>query len=347
VSSSKSENGLLMAAELREAPDVVRRQSDILARPLAKLDSLLKTKPPRVVVTCARGSSANAASFGKYLIERHLGIPVAAAAPSIVSVYRKGLRLEGQLFLAISQSGRSEDLVESASWARASGALTVALVNDTNSPLSSACDIILPMAAGPELNVAATKTFVSSIAALLSLVAAWANEPEMTAALDRLPDRLASAAELDWTQALNVLSAAESLVALGRGPTLAIAQEASLKLKEVCNIHAEAFSGAEFQHGPIALVSSGYPVLIFMPTDASASNLAALAADLRRKGASVLIASNGSGMTGQLPVLASDHPGTDAVCLIQSFYALAIRLAQHRGVDIDQPRHLRKITWTR
>jgi glutamine---fructose-6-phosphate transaminase (isomerizing) len=347
VSSSKGKNGLLMAAELREVPDVVRRQSETLTRPLAELATLLTKAPPRVVVTCARGSSANAASFGKYLIERHLGIPVAAAAPSIVSVYRKGLRLEGQLFLAISQSGRSEDLVESASWARASGALTVALVNDTNSPVSSACDIILPMAAGPELNVAATKTFVSSIAALLSLVAAWVNDPKMTAALDRLPDRLASAAELDWAQALSVLSATESLVALGRGPTLAIAQEASLKLKEVCNIHAEAFSGAEFQHGPIALVSSGYPVLIFMPTDASASNLAALAADLRRKGASVLITANTHGLGDQLLVLPPDHPDTDAVCLIQSLYALAIRLAQHRGIDVDQPRHLRKITRTR
>ena len=169
----------------------------------------------------------------------------------------------------------------------------------------------------------------------------------MKAALDRLPDRLASTARLDWTQGLSVLSAAESLVVLGRGPTLAISQEASLKLKEVCNVHAEAFSGAEFQHGPIALVSSGYPVLIFMPTDAAASNLAALAGDLRRKRASVLITANSGGVSGQLPALAPDHPDTDAVYLIQSLYALVIRLAQHRGIDVDQPRHLRKITRTR
>jgi glutamine---fructose-6-phosphate transaminase (isomerizing) len=347
MSSSKSKNGLLMAAELREVPDVVRRQCETLAHPLAELASLLAKAPPRVVVTCARGSSANAASFGKYLIERHLGIPVAAAAPSIVSLYRKGLRLEGQLFLAISQSGRSEDLIESASWARASGALTVALINDTNSPLSSACDTVLPMEAGPELSIAATKTFVSSVTALLNFVATWTKSAEMAVALDRLPDRLAGAADLDWSQALNPLSAAQSLVTLGRGPTFAIAQEAALKLKEVCNIHAEAFSGAEFQHGPIALVSSGYPVLIFMPTDASASNLAALAADLRRKGASVLITANTHGLGDQLLVLPPDHPDTDAVCLIQSLYALAIQLAQHRGVDVDQPRHLRKITRTR
>jgi glucosamine--fructose-6-phosphate aminotransferase (isomerizing) len=264
-----------------------------------------------------------------------------------MSVYRKSLMLEGQLFLAISQSGRSEDLIESAARAKCSGAITVALVNDTNSPLASACDIILPMGAGAELSVAATKTFVSSVAALLNLVATWTNDQKMTAALDRLPDRLASAAELDWTQTLSTFSAAQSLVTLGRGPTFAIAQEAALKLKEVCNIHAEAFSGAEFQHGPIALVSSGYPVLIFMPTDAAASNLAELGADLRRKRASVLITANGGGVSGELPVLAPDHPDTDAVCLIQSLYASAIRLAQHRGIDVDQPRHLRKITRTR
>ena len=199
MSSPISKSGLLMANELREAPDAVRLQSETLARPLTKLTALLRKSPPRVVVTCARGSSANAATFGKYLIERHLGIPVADAAPSIMSVYRRGLMLEGQLFLAISQSGRSEDLIESASLAKSSGAITVALVNDTNSPLASASDIVLPMEAGAELSVAATKTFIASVAALLNLVAAWTKDPLMTAALGRLPDGLASAAELDWT----------------------------------------------------------------------------------------------------------------------------------------------------
>jgi glucosamine--fructose-6-phosphate aminotransferase (isomerizing) len=336
-----------MATELREAPEAVRRQSQTLARPLAELATLLRNAPPRVVVTCARGSSAHAATFGKYLIERHLGIPVADAAPSIMSVYRSGLRLEGQLFLAISQSGRSEDLIESAASAKRSGAVTVALVNDTDSPLASACDIVLPMGAGAELSIAATKTFVSSVAALLNLVATWANDREMTAALDRLPDRLAAAAELDWTEPLSAFSAAQSVVTLGRGPTFAIAQEAALKLKEVCNIHAEAFSGAEFQHGPIALVSSGYPVLVFMPTDAAASYLAELAADLRGKHASVFVTADSGGLSGQLPVLAPDHSDTDAVYLIQSLYTLAIRLAELRGIDVDQPRHLRKITRTR
>ena len=119
----------------------------------------------------------------------------------------------------------------------------------------------------------------------------------------------------------------KALAILGRGPTLAIAQEASLKLKEVCNIQAEAFSGAEFQHGPIALVSKNYPVLVFMPNDEAAPNLAKVAADISRKGGLVFVTGTDDALAGALPVLPADHPETDAVCLIQSFYALAVRLA--------------------
>jgi glutamine---fructose-6-phosphate transaminase (isomerizing) len=337
----------LISTEFRQAPDVVRRQAGSLARPLSELVGLLRKRAPQVVVTCARGSSAHAATFGKYLIERYLGIPVAEAAPSITSVYRKDLRLDGQLFLAISQSGRSEDLIESTSSAKASGALTAAIVNETESPLAAACDIVLPMAAGPELSVAATKTFVASLSALLNLVAVWADENAIEAALDRLPERLTSASELDWSRTLDSRFAAGNLVMLGRGPTLAIAREASLKLKEVCNIHAEAFSGAEFQHGPITLVSEHYPVLIFAVADAAGSGLAEVAADLCRKGASVLITADSGGLGTRLPTLALDHPDADTVCLIQSFYTLAIHLARHRGINVDQPRHLRKVTRTR
>ena len=163
------------------------------------------------------------------------------------------------------------------------------------------------MDAGPELSVAATKTFVSSLTALLNFVANWANAPEMIAAIDRLPDRLSSAADLDWARAVSSTLGGKTLATLGRGPTFAIAQEAALKLKEVCNVHAEAFSGAEFQHGPIALVSSGYPIVIFMPTDVAAAHLSELAADLRGKGASVFITANDGEVGSQLPILSPDR----------------------------------------
>jgi glutamine---fructose-6-phosphate transaminase (isomerizing) len=342
-----SKRDLLMAAELRESPDIISRQSQFLTHPLRELSAHLVAKPPRVVVTCARGSSAHAANFGKYLIERYLGIPVSAAAPSITSVYNRRLHLEGQLFLAISQSGRSDDLVEATTSARKAGALTAAIVNDIGSPLAAVCDMVLPMGAGEESSVAATKSFIASLSILLNLVTAWADEHTLRSALDRLPKRLGEASQLDWTQAIGVISHAKSLATLGRGPTLAIAQEASLKLKEVCNIHAEAFSGAEFQHGPIALVSRSYPVLIFMPSDSSATPLAALATDLHRKQAAVLTTGEGAGAGCPLPVLPTECAETDAICLIQTFYGLVIQLATHRGLNIDQPRHLQKITRTR
>ena len=343
----RRENDILMETELHEAPLVVARQPELLANPLSELVARLTHTPPQVIVTCARGSSAHAANFGKYLIERHLGVPVAAVAPSIMTIYRQGLRLKGQLFVTISQSGHSDDLVEAASSARAIGALTAAIVNDTHSPLASACEIVLPMAAGEEWSVAATKTFVASVAVLLRLVANWASQRALQDAIDRLPDRLAEAAQVDWSNAIDALSAANSLAILGRGPTLAIAQEASLKLKEVCNIQAEAFSGAEFQHGPIAMVSERYPVLILMPTDEAALNLAGVATDVSRKSSSVFVTGIRAGVVGVLPVLPPEQAETDAVCLIQSFYRLAVRVAERRGINVDQPRHLKKITRTR
>jgi glucosamine--fructose-6-phosphate aminotransferase (isomerizing) len=332
------------AHEFREAPDALRRQSQLICDPLAELVRHLRGRPPSLVMTCSRGSSANAAVFGKHLIERYLGLPVAAAAPNIATIYRRELQLGGQLFLAISQSGRSDDLVAATRMASAAGALTAAIVNDVESPLAAAADIILPMAAGHESGIAATKSFVATLAALLRLTAAWADDHALAAAIDRLPDRLNAAADLDWRSGLPLLSGAASMVAIGRGPTLAIAQEAALKLKEGCDLHAEAFSGAEFRHGPIALVSADYPVLILFPTDAAADGLRELTEALRRKGAAVLCA--GCDGDGSLPAPPPDHPATDAVCLIQSFYGFLGELAVARGVDLMKPRHLQKVTRT-
>jgi glutamine---fructose-6-phosphate transaminase (isomerizing) len=202
------------------------------------------------------------------------------------------------------------------------------------------------MAAGPELSIAATKTFVASLTASLRLMAKWTGNKDIGAACDRLPARLGQAAQLDWSEALAPLTAATALVAIGRGPTLAIAREVALKLKETCTLHAEAFSSAEFRHGPIALVSSTLPILMLTPTDASAMGFFDLAADLRAAGARVLIA--GADETGAgLPTLAPDQADADAICLIQSFYAFLLRLAEGRGANVDQPRHLQKVTRTR
>jgi glutamine---fructose-6-phosphate transaminase (isomerizing) len=339
--------GTGMAAELHEAPAAVQAQARELAAPLAELIVRLVRRPPVVVVTCARGSSAHAATFAKHLIERNLGIPVAAAAPNIATVYRRQLALKDQLFVAISQSGSSDDLIETTAAARSAGAVTVALVNDTKSPLATAAELVLPMAAGPELSIAATKTFIASLTAVLRLVARWTDNAEMSAACNRLPDRLASAVDLDWSVALAPLRTANALVTIGRGPTLAIAREAALKLKETCALHAEAFSSTEFRHGPIALVSDALPVLMLTPTDGSAMGFADLAGDLRSAGAQLLFTDSAGDEPGRLPTLPPDQADADAICLIQSFYAFLLRLAAARGTDVDRPRHLQKVTRTR
>jgi glucosamine--fructose-6-phosphate aminotransferase (isomerizing) len=335
-----------MASELAEAPTAVLAQARELPAPLAALMSRLRRRSPDVVVTCARGSSAHAATFAKHLIERYLGIPVAAAAPNIASVYHRRLALKGQLFLTISQSGWSDDLIEAAAAARSADAITAAIVNDTESPLAQTCEFVLPMAAGLESSVAATKTFIASLSASLRLIAQWSGDEDVTAACERLPARLTRAAELDWSDALPALTRAGALIAIGRGPTLAIAREAALKLKETCALHAEAFSSAEFRHGPIALVADALPVLMLTPGDASAMGFADLAADLRTAGARVLTAGVDRASDG-LPALAPDQADADAICLIQSFYAFLLRLAQARGANVDRPPHLQKVTRTR
>jgi glucosamine--fructose-6-phosphate aminotransferase (isomerizing) len=336
-----------MESDLREAAAAVDRQASVLAAPLASLIGELNRRPPRVVVTCARGSSAHAATFAKHLIELRLGIPVAAAAPNVATVYRRALNLEGQLFLAISQSGRSDDLIETAAMARAAGAITAAVVNDSKSPLAEASQIVLPLGAGTERSVAATKSFVASLAAVLQLTAFWTDDPAMRSAHARLPSRLGQAGQLDWGPALAALTGADSLITIGRGPTLAIAREAALKLKETCELHAEAFSAAEFRHGPIALISGSLPILAFNPWDDAAASLTALVADLRRKGARVLVAEPGIPQPDRLPALPPDQPDADAICMIQSFYGLLVKLAARRGTDADRPRHLQKVTRTR
>jgi glutamine---fructose-6-phosphate transaminase (isomerizing) len=336
-----------LAIESREVPAVLRRQAARIDHPMAELTAAIRKKPPMVVVTCGRGSSAHAATYGKHLFERYLNVPVAAAVPNIASVYRQRLRLAGQLFLAISQSGRSTDLLATAEMARSSGALTAAIVNDPDSTLAQTCEFVLPMEAGPELSIAASKSFIASLAVLLRLTAEWAGNVQMRNAVDHLPDRLIAASQLDWSAAIPILSPADSVITIGRGPTLAIAREAALKLKEACNIHAEAFSSAEFQHGPISLVERNYPVFAFTPNDAAGGSVETLLDDLRRKGAAVIATRTSQGERELLPTTSPEQPEADAICLVQAFYRLLVQVAARRGNDIDRPRHLQKVTSTR
>ena len=335
-----------MRQEIEEIPDAVARFLAESEAQLADAGQALKRKNPAVVVTIARGSSDHAASFLKYAIELGAGVPVASVGPSIVSIYGRQLKLERAAAIAISQSGKSPDIVAMAESARRGGALGIAITNTPDSPLATAADIPLDLRAGPERSVAATKTFVSSVVAGLGLVAHWAADEKLLAALATLPLALKDAVACDWSPLLAALDGHQSLYVLGRGPSLAIASEAALKFKETCGIHAEAYSAAEVMHGPVRIVEGGFPLLVLAARDAAEPSVAGVADKLAAQGAVTFATSARVSAAQHLPFAVSGHPLTDALVLIVSFYGFVEALSRRRGFNPDQPPHLKKVTET-
>lgn len=335
-----------MYAEAAEAADAVARQFAANAAVIDALVARLRQDPPRFIVTCARGSSDHAATYAKYLFETTLGLVTASASPSVGSVYAVRPRLEGALFVAISQSGKSPDLLRNAEIAKAAGATVVALVNVADSPLARLADTVIPLHAGPENSVAATKSYLCSLAALLQIAARWSGDPALLAAKDALPDALRAAWQQDWSQLVSGLRLAQGLFVLGRGLGLAAAQEAALKFKETCGLHAEAFSSAEVKHGPMALVGPDFPVLAFAQDDDTGAGTAAVAAEFRGRGAPVWLARPGAAGEGVLPLPPSLHPACTPLLTVQAFYGAVNSLAIARGHDPDVPPHLNKVTET-
>jgi glucosamine--fructose-6-phosphate aminotransferase (isomerizing) len=339
-----------MFTEAAEAPAVVRRQLGDNRRSMGRLAETLRALQPRAVITCARGSSDHAATFARYLIETRLGVMTASASPSVSSIYASTPELKSTVCLAISQSGKSPDLLASVDAAKASGAFIIAMVNVEDSPLARLADEVAPLHAGPELGVAATKSYIATLAAIAQLVGCWAGDDELLMALQGLPDRLDEAWALDWSDAVDHLTKARNLYVIGRGVGFAIAQEAALKLKETCGLHAEAFSAAEVQHGPMTLVDKGFPVLVFSLNDETRAGIDDLVAAFAERSADVLLAGQPrAGAARQcirvLPTL-SAHPALEPLLLIQSFYKMANRLSILRGFDPDRPPHLNKVTET-
>ncbi len=338
----------LMLRETAEAPEVVARLIAANARTCGDLVQRLKSAPPRFAVTCARGSSDSAAMFAKYLLEIRLGLVTASVGPSVRSIYGGRPQVADALFLAISQSGRSPDLIRLAEAAREGAALTVALTNDPASPLAAACEVVLPLHAGPERSVAATKSYIASLAALLQLLAIWSQDKDLLHAVERLPDDLADALSRDWRPAVPALAETRSLYVVGRGAGYAAALEAALKLKETCGLHAEAMSAAEIMHGPMALAGPDFPVVLFSQRDEALESLSAFAASLTARGVPVLSAGPvQAGGLMRLPSADGLHAFAQPIALVQSFYPLAEALARARGHDPDHPPHLMKVTETR
>jgi len=336
-----------MLDEAREAPEAVGRLLAADADRYAALGANLREQPPQALLTLARGSSDHAAQYMAYLVMARLGRLVTSLPMSLVTLYQSRLQCDGLVSIAFSQSGQSDDLVLPTRLFREGGARTVALINDAASPLAKAAQWTFPLHAGAETSIAATKSCIAQLVAGARIVAAWQRDERLQSSLETLPVALQRAVRQDWLHAVTPLADVDRLFVIGRGPGLAIAMEAALKLKEVCGIQAEAFSGAEVMHGPMALVDDGYPLLIFAPPGPAQAGLLSLADDMRRRGARVLLAAPEGTHGAELPLVTTGAEDLDPITAIQSFYPMVESLARARSLDPDAPRHLSKVTRTR
>jgi glucosamine--fructose-6-phosphate aminotransferase (isomerizing) len=339
-----------MLEEALAAPGCVAQQLALDADAYAALARRLRAAPGHGLLTLARGSSDHAAHHLAYLVMARLGRLVTSLPMSLVTLHKGRIAAPNLVSFAFSQSGQSPDLIEPTRAFRAAGACTVALVNAEGSPLAAAAEHVLPLHAGPEQSVAATKSYIAQLVAGARLVAAWEADATFGAALQQLPQALEQAAALRWQAAVEQLQNAEQLFVIGRGLGLAVAQEAALKFKETCGMQAEAFSGAEVQHGPMALVGEGWPLLVLAPRGPAQAGLVELAQRLHARGARVLLAvpaaTPGTEGLTTLPLATTAHEDLDAIAAVQSFYPMVEALARARGRDPDRPPFLAKVTQT-
>jgi len=335
-----------MLEEALSAGDCVAHQLAQDGARYQALGSVLRAANFSSAVTIARGSSDHACGYLAYLIMARLGRLVTSLPMSLVTLSKAPLLTANTLALSISQSGQSPDVVEPIQFFRAGGATTVALVNDSASPLAQAAEWTMPLHAGKEHSVAATKSFITSLVASARLVAAWQDDAELTAGIAALPDALRAASQVDWAPALDVLAPARNIMVVGRGIGFPVALEAALKFKETSALQAEAFSGAEIKHGPMALIDDGYPLLIFATRGPTQAGLVALAGEMRGRGARVLLAAPSDVAERDLTLPVAATPDLDPIVAIQAFYVMAAHLSRARGMDPDRPRHLSKVTKT-
>ncbi len=335
-----------MLCEALEAPQAVAQQLAHNGQNYADFGSLLRLQNPAAVLTVARGSSDHAAHFLAYLVMARMGRLVTSLPMSLITLYQSQIACKGLVSLAFSQSGQSPDLVAPTRYFTEAGAVTAAFVNQSDSPLAQAAQWVFPLHAGLEASVAATKSYIAQLVAGARVVAAWQDDQLLQAALSALPDVLSRAAQVDWSQAVRALRDVDRLFVIGRGTGMPVALEAALKFKETCGIQAEAFSSAEVKHGPMALIDEGFPLLVFAPRGPAQPGLLDLAAEMRLRGAKVLLAAPTGTPGADLPVVETASVDLDPISLIQSFYPMVEQLARERGRNPDEPRFLAKVTKT-
>lgn len=332
-----------MLDEALAAPDALARLlEDDAPRHAAVAERLRAARPP-FAFTIARGSSDHAASYAAWLLQSRTGLVTASLPPSLWTRAAARLRIERALALAVSQSGRGPDVLATTRMARERGAFTVALVNDESSPLAAAVEHVLPLRAGAEHGIAATKTVLATLALTARLVALCAEDQGLGELVLRLPEAVRRAQRLDWAAALVAhLEHARACFVISRGPGLAIAQEIALKLQEVAGLPALAFSSAEFQHGPKALLARNRPAL-FLPV---AGWVGEEGERLRNEAAAAPGSLAVVGETPGLPAPPALEPDLDPILLLAAAHPAIDALARARGHDPDHPPRLEKVTRT-
>ena len=337
-----------MEAEIAEQPAVFQRiLSD--ARPvIEEVAAAIRSRAPRFVVLTARGTSDHAALYAKYLVETRLNLPAGLASPSTTTLYDANPRMTDVLFIAISQSGESPDIVRSTERARRNGAITVAITNTQASPLQDSAEFHLDLVAGTELAVAATKSYAAELLTTLLLVENLAGRKLEEG--ERLPDQAAALVAItpDIRTVAERYRFADHLLLTSRGYNYPTALEAALKVTETSGISAHAFSGADLLHGPMAMIGRGFPTIAIMPSGAGAEAMAPVLNGLVEKGADVLIVGDPSyatphGTAIRLPWCPEFVSPILAIIPMQIF---ALIIARERELDPDNPKGLTKVTRT-
>jgi glucosamine--fructose-6-phosphate aminotransferase (isomerizing) len=324
-------------AEIEEQPEVAARLLE-QGGPVAKaIGARIREAAPRAFVIAARGSSDNAALYAKYLFGARNRALVALAAPSLFTHYAHPPRIEGSCVIGVSQSGESPDVIAVVEEGRRQSALTIAITNDATSRLARTAELVLPLDAGPEISVPASKTYSASLVALAMISQAVDPDADFEAALARIPDAIRAALH-DEERVVPLVAplTGPRAVVIGRGFNFSTAEEIALKLSETSYVLARAWSIADFEHGPIAIVEAGLPVIIVDGGGPVASDLGALRERLEAKGCHVLYMRDESGLPEELT------PVTLAVL----GQLLALQVAVAKGMDPDRPRTIQKVTRT-
>jgi len=339
--------------EILEQPSVLKKCAAGGSSVIAKLVAEIRQRDIGSVVIAARGTSDHAAVYTKYILEYKLGIPVALAAPSIVTIYNRKLKLENSLVIGISQSGKAADALEVIKSANECGALTVTITNDPGSPLATEAGYHLFCDAGVEKSVAATKTFTAEMMLAAQLVAEWSGDDDMKKELGCVPDKIS----IIFNQSDDMISKVEryrfmnECFVLARGVNFSAALEAALKIQETCYVRAKAYSASDFHHGPFAMIEDNMPVIIYAPNGPSLKDMEEMTGKVKKNGAEVIMVSNNEMMLEAgdcfftIPETCNDIVSPFYNAVIAQMFACRLSLA--KGLNPDAPRGLKKVTITK